>query len=59
MGRAEGDVSTASTSRARGRATSKRRVFANRLILVLTLAAIVAGVALGHTLITWLNATLL
>jgi len=34
-------------------------VFANRLILVLTLAAIVAGVALGHTLITWLNATLL
>lgn len=32
---------------------------ANRLLFVLSLLAIVLGVALGHTFITWLNATLL
>jgi hypothetical protein len=36
-----------------------RTVLANRALLMLSLLAIALGVALGHTWITWLNATLL
>ena len=38
---------------------SGTRLLANRLLFALSLLAIVLGVALGHTMITWLNATLL
>ena len=39
--------------------TARRRSLANRFLLVLALLAIVLGVGLGQTFITWLNATLL
>ena len=35
------------------------RAMANRILFVAALLAIVIGVALGQTFITWLNATLL
>ncbi len=44
---------------ARQATDSRARLLANRLLFVLSLLAIILGVALGHTLITWLNATLL
>jgi hypothetical protein len=34
-------------------------LLANRILLVVALIAIVLGVGLGQTFITWLNATLL
>jgi hypothetical protein len=39
--------------------TSRARLLANRILLVVALIAIVLGVGLGQTFITWLNATLL
>jgi len=38
---------------------SRSRVLANRILLVVALLAVVLGVHLGQTFITWLNATLL
>lgn len=38
---------------------SRSRVLANRILLLVALLAIVLGVRLGQTFITWLNATLL
>jgi hypothetical protein len=37
----------------------QRTVWANRVLLIISLVAIALGVALGHTFITWINATLL
>jgi hypothetical protein len=38
---------------------SQARLLANRSLFVIALLSVILGVALGHTLITWLNATLL
>jgi len=46
----------------RPRGTAERRrstAYLNRLLLVISLLAILIGIALGHTFITWLNATLI
>ena len=40
-------------------ARARSRLIANRVLFVVTLAAIVLGVAMGQALITWLNATVL
>jgi len=47
-------------TRLRGTAAQRRpRAYLNALLFVVSLLAIVVGVALGHTFITWLNATLI
>ncbi len=38
---------------------NRRRWLLNRALLVLSLGAILLGIALGHAFITWLNATLI
>jgi hypothetical protein len=39
--------------------TARARSLANRILLIVALLAILVGVGLGQTFITWLNATFL